>query len=238
MISKKTFPYVFWLVASILLAAIYKSFVASFSQSWMLATMLMPGALFARGIAPMLWEKYRKRIHYWIYLFIGTMWLEYIGAIAAYWLLFELDPNSFPDVLINPAFSLLWIGALILAEFALHKTLWPSPAAADEPMLTFTSNRKEVRLELMQCLFIESRDRFTLVHTTDGLSYETQQKISQWEEQLNTWVRVHRSFLVNPAHIRSHNAKAVEMAWEGQTRNVPVSRTYKERVEKALHSPD
>ena len=239
MISKKTFPYVFWLVASILLAAIYKSFVASFSQSWMLATMLMPGALFARGLAPLIWEQYPKRIHYWIYLFIGTMWLEYIGAIAAYWLLFELDPNSFPDVLINPAFSLLWIGALILAEFTLSKALWPNfRTAAEAAMLSFTSNRKEVRIAQSKCVFIESRDRFTLVHTTDGLSYETQQKISQWEEQLDTWVRVHRSFLVNPAHIRSHNAKAVEMAWEGQTRNVPVSRTYKERVEKALQSPE
>ena len=234
MISKKSFPYLYWLVASILLAAIYKSFVASFSQSWMLATMLMPGALLARGLAPLIWEQYSKRIHYWIYLFIGTMWLEYIGAIAAYWLLFELDPNSFPEVLINPAFSLLWIGALILAEFALHKTLWPSPAAAEEPMLTFTSNRKEVRLELIQCLFIESRDRFTIVHTTDGQSYESLQKISQWENDLSSWIRIHRSFLINPKHIRSHNSKEVEISWNGQHRVLPISRTYKDRVDKAL----
>jgi hypothetical protein len=238
MISKKSFPYLYWMVASLLLSAVYKSFVASYSQSWMLATMLMPGALFARGIAPLIWQQYAKRIHYWVYLFIGTMWLEYIGAIAAYWLLFELDPDSFPEVLINPAFALLWISALILAELSLSSRLWPSlPPKKSETILTFISNRKEVRITENQCLFIESRDRFTLVHTTDGQSYETQQKISQWDEQLHSWVRVHRSFLVNPAHIRSYNSKEVEIAWEGQTRTVPVSRTYKNRLDEALQPP-
>ncbi len=65
----------------------------------MLATMLMPGAFLARGLAPVLWRSYTKKFHYWLYLLIGVMWLEYMGAIAAYWFLFELDPENFPAVL-------------------------------------------------------------------------------------------------------------------------------------------
>ena len=120
---------------------------------------------------------------------MGVMGLEYMGAIAAYWFLFELDPGNFPAVLINPAFSLFWITSLILGEFFISEKLWP-PSPEKISYLSFISNRKEARLQQSKVLYIESRDRFTVLHTTSNQEMPTQQKISQWEEELPHFLKL------------------------------------------------
>jgi DNA-binding LytR/AlgR family response regulator len=85
-----------------------------------------------------------------------------------------------------------------------------------------------------ECLFIESRDKFTLVHTIQGSSYQTHQSISQWSDSLTGWIRTHRGYLVNPDHIRSHSSKDLELACGSIVHTVPISRTYKENVEEFL----
>jgi len=228
--KKNTFQFLYWLIASIFLALVYRSFVDGLAQSWMLATMLMPGAFLARGLAPVLWRSYKKKFHYWLYLLIGVMWLEYMGAIAAYWFLFELEPENFPAVLINPAFSLFWITSLILGEFYISEKLWPE--RSDEiAYLTFISNRKEVRLQESRVLYIESRDRFTVLHTTTNREMPTQQKISQWEADLPQWIRTHRSFLVNASHVQTIAATSLTLVGEeGKEIEIPISRSYKANV--------
>ena len=232
--KKNTFQYLYWLIASFLLALVYRSFVDGLAQSWMLATMLMPGAFLARGLAPVLWQSYKKRVHYWIYLLIGVMWLEYMGAIAAYWFLFELDPGNFPAVLINPAFSLFWITSLILGEFFISEKLWP---ASPEKIsyLSFISNRKQARLQESKVLYIESRDRFTVLYTTSNQEMPTQQKISQWEEELPHWIRTHRSFLVNLSHIQTISATSLTLMDDARREiEIPISRSYKANVMERL----
>lgn len=232
--KKNSFQFLYWLIASILLALVYRSFMDDLAQSWMLATMLMPGAFLARGLAPVLWRSYKKSVHYWLYLLIGVMWLEYMGAIAAYWFLFELDPENFPAVLINPAFSLFWITSLILGEFFISEKLWPV-SSEEVVFLTFISNRKEIRLQETKVLFIESRDRFTVLHTISSKEMPTQQKISQWEANLPHWIRTHRSFLVNASHVQTISATSLTLVGEeGKEIEIPISRSYKAEVMKRL----
>ena len=234
--KKNTFQFLYWLIASVLLALVYRSFVDGLAQSWMLATMLLPGAFLARGVAPVLWRSYKKKFHYWLYLLIGVMWLEYMGAIAAYWFLFELDPENFPAVLINPAFSLFWITSLILGEFFISEKLWP---ASPEKIsyLSFISNRKEARLQESKVLYIESRDRFTVLHTTSNQEMPTQQKISQWEEELPHWIRTHRSFLVNLSHIQTISATSLTLVDDARREiEIPISRSYKANVMERLRA--
>ena len=222
-------PYLFqaayWLLATFVLAGIYTSFLAHFIQAWMLSTMLLPGALLARALAPTWSGHFPKKLHYWLYLIIGVLWLEYLGAIAAYWLLFELDPEHFPKVLINPIFSLFWISALVLAEQVLTAQFFPKQD--QEPLLSFVSNRKEYTLPEVELAFIESRDRITIVHGVNGLQWTTTRSIKQWESEITGWIRIHRSFLINPRHIEHHNASEVGLRLQNTLEVLPISRSYK-----------
>lgn len=222
-------PYLFqaayWLLATFVLAGIYTSFLVHFIQAWMLSTMLLPGALLARAIAPRWSGHFPKKLHYWLYLIIGVLWLEYLGAIAAYWLLFELDPEHFPKVLINPIFSLFWISALVLAEQVLTAQFFPKQD--QEPLLSFVSNRKEYTLPEVELAFIESRDRITIVHSVNGLQWTTTRSIKQWESEITGWIRIHRSFLINPQHIEHHNASEVGLRLQNTLEVLPISRSYK-----------
>ena len=222
-------PYLFqaayWLLATFVLAGIYTSFLAHFIQAWMLSTMLLPGALLARALAPRWSGHFPKKLHYWLYLIIGVLWLEYLGAIAAYWLLFELDPEHFPKVLINPIFSLFWISALVLAEQVLTAQFFPKQD--QEPLLSFVSNRKDYSLAVAELAFIESRDRITIVHGVNGLQWTTTRSIKQWESEITGWIRIHRSFLINPQHIEHHNASKVGLRLQNNLEVLPISRSYK-----------
>ena len=243
------FSVLFWLLASFLLAGINQSFVNSYGQAWMLATMLLPGALFGKWIADYLFRKYPKRVHYWIYGLIGVLYLEYVGAFAAYWLIFQWQPMAFPKVLINPVFSLFWIAALVLGEHALWNgavsKLYP-PEQEDSPqvetpsdttasqMVELVSNRKRSTWQENDLLYIESLDSFTQVHTCDGQTLPTNKRISHWEQELPSWVRIHRSYLVNPSHAKAMGRAEVGIFSRDEERFLPIGRSYKERALEEL----
>ena len=222
-------PYLFqaayWLLATFVLAGIYTSFLAHFIQAWMLSTMLLPGALLARTVATRWSGNFPKKLHYWLYLIIGVLWLEYLGAIAAYWLLFELDPEHFPKVLINPIFSLFWISALVLAEQVMTAKFF-TKQDPNTP-LSFVSNRKEYTLPLAELAMIESRDRITIVHGVNGLQWTTTRSIKHWESEITGWIRIHRSFLINPLHIEYHKSAEVGLRLQNKLEVLPISRSYK-----------
>ena len=225
----RAFQMGFWVLSSFLLAGIYSSFVQSFAQAWLLATMLLPGALFARATAPWAMRGKVKKAYYWIYVAIGTMWLEYAGAIVAYWYLFELDPDQFPKVLINPLFSVFWMAALILGEIQLAHIFGLQPKADEAQSITFTSNRKTITLAHSDIIYIESLDRITQVHTVEGTALPCSQSISSWEENLN-WPRIHRSFLINPAHVHSFNQSTISIGPADHRQELRVGRAYKDQL--------
>ena len=74
--------------------------------------------------------------------------------------------------------------------------------------------------------YIESRGNFTLAVLLDGSHYKNTIRISEWEQKLDKFIRIHRSFLVNP-DISVLNGNEVIVNSEI---NLPVSRSYKEKV--------
>jgi DNA-binding LytR/AlgR family response regulator len=75
--------------------------------------------------------------------------------------------------------------------------------------------------------FIESRDRITIVHSVNGLQWTTTRSIKQWESEITGWIRIHRSFLINPQHIEHHNASEVGLRLQNNLEVLPISRSYK-----------
>ncbi|WP_440871014.1 LytTR family transcriptional regulator DNA-binding domain-containing protein [Tamlana flava] len=61
----------------------------------------------------------------------------------------------------------------------------------------------------------------------DGTQYKNNIKISEWEQKLNSFVRIHRSFLVNP-DLATLNGNEIVINAEC---SLPISRSYKKQVE-------
>lgn len=225
-----TYRVLFWTGALFVIMSLLLSFTSHWTAAWMLATFLLPSALFGRWLSGVIIFK-KKRWYHWIYAAIGVLWFSYAGAIAGYWLLFELDPNQFPEVLINPVFSFLWVGAFTFADLRLQQHFFPT--ADIVPMVEFTSERTAYQLRLDAVLYIESRDRFTLVHTASK-SYPTSSTISNWSKELPSFVRTHRSMLVNPEHVVASSKSGLTVAQGDFSMEIPISRTYSESVAEAL----
>ena len=162
---------------------------------------------------------------------VGILWLSYVGGITGYSYLFELDPARFPKVVINPIFALFWTTAMAAGQHILETRLFTE--AEMQSMVEFTSERQQFKIPEASVLYIESRDTFTLVHTPEG-THPTTRSISSWSKELPEFLRTHRSILVNTTHIVGHKSTLITLKKGNDHIELPVSRTYKNNVQKTL----
>ena len=94
---------------------IYRSFLGSFWGALTLAALLLPGAALL-SIGYHKWRRESKGLWRWlhlIYLLIFSLYVEWLGLIAAYWLIFEMEVQAVPPVLVRHFFgstcSFLWL---------------------------------------------------------------------------------------------------------------------------------
>lgn len=214
----------YWLASTLLVAGILSSFLPRFIDAWVMSLMLFPGAIFARWAVRRVYRGPGTRWHHLIYIAVGTVWLEYWGALVGYWSLFQLDPARFPEVIINPAFSLVWIIGLIALELQVFPEAPPSDHS--EASITFISNRQKQTLQTADVVFIESRDRRVDIVTRTGARYPSRQRISAWETALPTFERIHRSYLINPAWVRARTTASVTIDAPALQETLPISRSY------------
>lgn len=95
----------------------------------------------------------------------------------------------------------------------------------------FRSDRKMIKVNLCDILYIESLKDYIKVVATSG-TVITKQSISSVEETLpkDMFIRIHRSFIVALNKIESYSN---ELVWVGKT-ELPISRMYRHEVEKVL----
>lgn len=214
----------YWLASTLPVAGILSTFLPQFVDAWVMSLMLFPGAIFARWAVRRIYRGSDTRWHHLIYAAVGTVWLEYWGALVGYWSLFQLDPARFPEVIINPAFSLVWIIGLIALELQVFPEA--SPADDSEASITFISNRQKQTLLTADVVFIESRDRTVDIVTRDGTRYPSRQRISAWETALPSFERIHRSYLINPTWVRARTTASVTLRAPTLHETLPISRSY------------
>ena len=99
--------------------------------------------------------------------------------------------------------------------------------------LYFRADRKMIKVDLDEILYIESLKDYVKVITTSK-TVITKQSISSLEETLPkaNFVRIHRSFIVALNKIESYNHEIVEIA----KKEFPISRMYSLEVRKALNA--
>ncbi|QJX47868.1 response regulator transcription factor [Hymenobacter taeanensis] len=89
-----------------------------------------------------------------------------------------------------------------------------------------------VRLHYREILYIEALKDFTKINTADGRTHVTLVNLKNLEEQLppGLFVRTHRSYLVNAAHIETVSNLEVKVGGHA----LPLGQTYRERVTERI----
>jgi DNA-binding LytR/AlgR family response regulator len=106
------------------------------------------------------------------------------------------------------------------------------PKKEPEPAFLFLrADRKNIKIQLHEILYIESLKDYVKVVTKDR-SIVSKQSISTIEENLpeDAFLRIHRSFIVSLSKIESFTAGLIQIG----KYELPVSRSYRHEVEKAL----
>jgi DNA-binding LytR/AlgR family response regulator len=105
------------------------------------------------------------------------------------------------------------------------------PVGDTEAFLYLKVERKTIKINVNDILWIESLRDYVKVITTDNACI-SKQKISLLEEMLpeNKFVRIHRSFIVALSRINSFYSYSVEI----NGHELPVGRNYKQEMQKRL----
>lgn len=107
----------------------------------------------------------------------------------------------------------------------------PQNKVATDHSIYFRSDRKMIKVNFCDILYIESLKDYIKVVATSG-TVITKQSISSLEESLpkEMFTRIHRSFIVSLNKIESYSN---ELVWIGKA-ELPISRMYRHEVEKVL----
>ena len=91
-------------------------------------------------------------------------------------------------------------------------------------------NKKHHKILFEDILYAESLKDYVRIHTTDT-NIVTKEKISDFEQKLpSTFLRTHRSYIVNPDKITAFTAQDIEIG----DIEIPIGISYKQNVLEAL----
>jgi DNA-binding LytR/AlgR family response regulator len=104
----------------------------------------------------------------------------------------------------------------------------------EQAFLFLRADRKNHKIQLHEILFIESLKDYVKVVIKDR-TIVSKQSITAIEESLpeEAFLRIHRSFIVSLSKIESFTAGVIQIG----KYELPVSRSYRHEVEKALKAP-
>lgn len=99
-----------------------------------------------------------------------------------------------------------------------------SPKTFVKDFITVRSERKMVKINFEDILFVESLSDYVKLHTTSK-TIVTRETISNLESKLPSelFIRVHRSFIVSISYITSYASEYLEV----KEKTIPISRSYR-----------
>ena len=222
----------YWLAAILLVAAVMTSLRYRFAESVLIGTLFLPGALAVKYFYPKVpFADRASGIKDTVFITIGIILGEIMLFLMAHYVLQVIRYDSgniyawanLPDLLSNPVFIAIMISALAVGNYFFEKWLEKRYPSEKKPV-TFLSERKSVSLMADEILYVESNDTVTVVVATGERQYRNKTPISQWEAILGDgFIRIHRAYLVNNAHIESFDKDSVMVGGC----ELPVSRKYK-----------
>lgn len=229
----------YWTLTVILTATVLKCIYFTFAESLLVGILLLPTGLIVKFTFPKILEQPPRRKILDLCLLAVTVCiiaclLFVIGfAMVSDGHYFQEDSYTgvstlpIPDGIAFPA--LLTVTAILFSIGDWYLVGFLSRKMPQEPVsITFTSDRKPVKLLQSDILYVESNDDETWVHTVDGRKFRNKTPISQWENLLGMdFMRIHRAFVVAKAHILSVKSDALTLDTKQE---LPVSRKYRSTI--------
>ncbi len=105
-----------------------------------------------------------------------------------------------------------------------------TPAAGGVDHLFVRCDRKDVRLNLEEILYIQSLKDYLRIYTVGG-TYMVKDTMTSFSQRLSAgFLRVHRSYLVNLQRITAITAHDIEIG----EHEIPIGQTYRDRIDRQL----
>jgi len=245
-ISNPHFHVVFWILITSIFTLIFGHSWGSTIHAFYFISLLLPVVMgtfyfFNYYLVPeyLLKKKYFRFGLYFYYTLVISLYVEMLVLIFAVIILSNFEFHQVPANSRNPLllsmvlYLVVFSGSFILMVNQLLNSRRELEAMKNEnqkmenPYIELLSNRKSVRINFEEIIYIESLADYIKVHTTHSKEITSKEKISAIEEKLpGDFVRIHRSFIVNQNKISGFNNNEIEI---GVT-VLPIGRSFKKQA--------
>jgi len=242
----------FWALVHLILTLVFGSWFGSRVESFYYVSLLLPVVMgtsyfFNYFLVPryLFSRKFFLFGLYSFYMFVVSLCLELLSSVLAMLLIikFGISPHG---PLVTDVFTLaviLYFVVLFKSFILLIKHYFIDQGAISRleeekskqelGYLEVPFQRKTARIAYADLRYVESMSDYVNIHLTDGSTLRSKVKISHLEKQLpDSFIRIHRSFIVNRSLVNSFNREELLMGEEA----FPVSRTYRQVVMNSLKS--
>lgn len=235
----------FWILAGTLLVVGFGNSYGNFVKSFYFVTFLLPVAMatsyfFNYYLVPkyLLKRKYVRFSIYTVYTLVVSLYLEMVVVTISFIVLANYNYNELDPMMTNifvlgfAVYLIVLIKAFYLLfrrvknnEFKVQQLMEEKEALKTE-FITVRADRKNHQIKLEDIIYLESLSDYVKLHFNDQ-TLTTRETISSFEESLpETFIRIHRSYIVNQIHISKFNSTSVKV----DETELPISRTYKSDV--------
>ena len=241
---------VFWILVYGMLTIIFRDWFGGSMEAFYYVSLLMPVIMgtsyfFNYFLVPRYLFTRRFFLFglYTFYMFVVSVCLEMLAAISALLLIiyYGINENAilFTDVFAMAGilyFIVFFTSFLLLVKHYFMDqraigSLEEKQARIEQGYFTIRSNRQTSQIKYEDLLYLESLGDYIEFHLENGTSISSREKISHMENNLpDGFLRIHRSFIVNRSRITSFAMDHVMMG----EKELPISRSYKQRVMTAL----
>ena len=236
---------IFWILASAILVIGFGAAHGDFVNSFYFVTFLLPVAMatsyfFNYYLVPefLLKRKYLRFAIYTIYTLIVSLYLEMVVITLSFIVLANYNYGALNPTMTN-VFVLefaVYLIVLLKAFFLLFRRvqnnefkvqqLMEEKEALKTEFITVRADRKNHQVKLDDIIYLESLSDYVKLHVNDE-TLTTRETISSFEESLpETFIRIHRSYIVNQLYVSEFNTTSVKL----NETELPISRTYKSGV--------
>lgn len=241
---------IFWVIVTAALTLIFASWFGGYVEAYYYVSLLLPVVIgtsyfFNYFLVPryLFTRRFRKFALYSFYMFVVSLCLELLASATAMLLIIYYGINV-AGPLITDVFTLavilyfivlfksfiLLIKHYFLDQNAIH-SLEEERSRMQMGTLTVRANRQTTRISYDKLLYIESLADYISIHQESGPDVISKEKISHIEKELpQTFIRIHRSFIVNRNKITSFSREQVTLG----SVELPISRSYKKEVMESL----
>lgn len=240
---RKYFQAAFWIITFIILTISFGSSYGGYAQSFFFVSFLFPvilgTSIFVNSfLVPryLLQRRYFRFAQYSLYALVFSVYLEILVITLSLSVFSDfqydrMNPKTTDILLLTLIMYVLvfasTIGVLLQEYFRgqdRNVEMEEEQEKLKKGHLVFKSDRKNVTMEFGAITYIESVGNNIRIHLKTGKSIMTKETLGAIEERLpGTFIRIHRSIVINRDHITSFSRELVQI----NDIELPISRKYK-----------